>query len=163
MEHLVFKRPRKTNQFGTFPLAAAGALLMQIPSAVYQAAIALAAVPFGFLLAKGWSTTVTADGIAVRAVRRRFIPWEQVDAITVDESGDRSIDLSLNDGSHRRLPAPVERQRRSHGDRFDEKYAAIVTAWLRSSGPGDDDCGPGRKRGGAGGPVSPRRPGVPSR
>ncbi|NUR57615.1 MAG: hypothetical protein HOV87_02745 [Catenulispora sp.] len=136
MEDLVYKRPRTANQFGTFPLAAGGALVMQIPNAVYQLAIGVAVVPLVILVARERSTRVTAAGITVRAVRSRFIPWEQIDAITVDtETDDRAIAVRLLDGSRLRLPEPVERHRRTRDPEFDDKYSAIVAAWLRSSAP----------------------------
>ncbi|GAA1978479.1 hypothetical protein GCM10009838_44090 [Catenulispora subtropica] len=155
---MVFKRPRKLNQWGTYPLAMAGWLVMKLPSVVYELAVVVPAIPFAVLAARVNSTTVTADGVLIRSVRARFVPWDQIKAITVaDGAGDRSIDLRLVDGSHRRLPAPVERHWRSHDAEFDAKYAALMQAWLRSSGPGDDDRGPGRKRG-IEGTLSRRRP-----
>jgi hypothetical protein len=136
------------NQFGTFPLAAGGALVMQIPSAVYQLALGLAAIPLMVLLARERSTKITAAGITIRGARSRFIPWDQVDAITVDgDDGDddRAIIVRLLDGSRLRLPDPVERHRRTRDPEFDAKYSAIVAAWLRRripiSGPGDEPGG----------------------
>lgn len=138
MDDLVFKRPRKANQFGTYPLAAAGALLREIPGTVYELAILAVTVPCAVAAGRTRSTTVTAEGILIRAVRRRFIPWEMVRAISVDSSaGDRSIGLRLTDGSRRRLPAPVEHRRRPHDAAFDAEYAAIMEAWLRSTGPAE--------------------------
>ncbi|NUR31665.1 MAG: hypothetical protein HOV83_38475 [Catenulispora sp.] len=138
MEDLVFKRPRRANHLGTFPLAAAGALLREIPGAGYELAILAVTVPCAVAAGRTRSTTVTAEGILIRAVRRRFIPWDMVRAISVDSSaGDRSIGLRLTDGSRRRLPAPVERRRRLHGAEFDTEYAAIMEAWLRSTGPAE--------------------------
>jgi hypothetical protein len=146
VEDLVFKRPRKMNQFGTFPLAAAGALLREIPGTVYELAILAVSVPCAIAAGRTRSTTVTGEGILIRAVRRQFIPWDRIRAISVDTwAGDRSIDLRLTDGSRRRLPAPVERRRRSHDAEsdaafdtaFDTEYAAIMEAWLRSTGPAE--------------------------
>lgn len=138
MDDLVFKRPRRANQLGTFPLAAAGALLREIPGTVYELAILAVTVPCAIAAGRTRSTTVTADGILIRAVRRQFVPWDRIRAISVDSSaGDRSIDLRLTDGSRRRLPAPVERRRRSQDAEFDAEYAAIMEAWLRSTGPAE--------------------------
>ncbi|MFD0632637.1 hypothetical protein ACFQ9X_14560 [Catenulispora yoronensis] len=134
-----------------------------MPSAAAQAAIVAVTVPCCVLAARARSTVVTAKGITIRVLRGRFIPWDQVDAISVgDLAGERAIDLRLADGSRRRLPAPVERHRRSRDVAFDDKYAAIMQAWLRSSGPGDETSDPGRKPA-ADRPVSRRRPGSPIR
>jgi hypothetical protein len=166
VEELLFERPRTANPFGTYPLAAGGAVVMQLSNTVYELAVVAVAVPIAVLAARTRSTTVTAEGIAIRAVRRRFVPWSQVRAITVEDgAAARSIDLILVDDSRLRLPAPVERRRRSpdadsgesgaksstghaarHAADFDADYAAIMQAWLRTSGPGDDDHVPGRKR-----------------
>lgn len=148
MEDLVYKRPRMANQFGTFPLAAGGALVMQIPSALYQLALGLAAIPLVVLVAREHSTKITAAGITVRGVRSRFIPWDQVDAITVDGReghDDRAVAVRLLDGSRLRLPSPVERHQRTRDPDFDAKYSAIVAAWLRSSAPApaETDLRPG--------------------
>lgn len=138
VEDLVYRRPRRINQFGTFPLAAGGALVMQIPGVLYQLAAGVFAVPLAILAARERGTRVTAAGITVRTVRSRFIPWNQVDAITATGTaeGGRAVDIRLADGSRLRLPEPVERHGRTRDPGFDEKYSAIIAAWLRSSAPG---------------------------
>ncbi|NUP51567.1 MAG: PH domain-containing protein [Catenulispora sp.] len=143
MEDLVYRRPRTLNQFGTFPLAAGGALVMQLPTALYQLAAGVFAVPLAILAARERCTTVTAAGITVRTVRSRFIPWNQIDAITATPTadGDRAVDIRLADGSRLRLPEPVERHGRTRDPEFDEKYSAIIAAWLRSSAPAPADAG----------------------
>ena len=76
------------------------------------------AVPFPLLIRQP-STTVTAEGLKIQTLHRRFIPWSEV----------QNIGLCLRDGSHRRLPAPLERYKSFYDTEFAAKYVSIVEAW----------------------------------
>ena len=81
------------------------------------------------VVSRYWSTTVTAEGLVVRVMRRRSIPWTEITDIAVDEfAGDRFVYLTVVDGSRKRLPAPVH-SHHFHDAAFDDRYAAIVRTW----------------------------------
>ncbi|MEY9926433.1 hypothetical protein ABH926_001055 [Catenulispora sp. GP43] len=128
MGDLVFVRPRKLMGLGFYP-PIAGFPWHWLPAHTSLAIDAAAAIPFVFLI-RPWSTTVTAEGITIQTLRRRFIAWSQVRDITLDViAGDTSIDVRLHDGSRHRLPAPLERYKAFYDTEFPAKYVAIVQAW----------------------------------
>ena len=128
MGDLVFKRPRKLMRLDIYPVVAY-LPWHWAPANVSIAIDVVAAIPFLFLI-RQWSTTVTAEGITVKTLRRRFIPWSEVQDIKLDVlAGDTSIDVCLRDGSRRRLPAPLERYKSFYDTEFAAKYVAIVEAW----------------------------------
>lgn len=137
MGDLVYKRPRKLMRLNTYPVIAAMPWHWT-PTHLALAIDAVAAIPFAFLI-RQWSTTVTAEGITIQTLRRRFIAWSQVQDIRLDVlAGDTSVDVHLRDGSRHRLPAPLERYNAFYDTEFADKYVAIVEAWraaVRLSSP----------------------------
>ena len=131
MGELVFKRPRKLMRLDIYPVLAC-VPWHWAPASTAIAIDVVAAIPF-LLLIRQWSTTVTAEGITIQTLRRRFVPWGEVRDIKLDVlAGDTSIDLCLRDGSRQRLPAPLERNKSFYDTEFAGKYVAIVEAWRAS-------------------------------
>jgi hypothetical protein len=130
---LVYKRPRKLWKLDVFYPAIVGWSWHWLPTPAALIIAAVAAVP-ALLLLRMWSTTVTGQGITIRTLTRRFIPWDQVRDIRVDVlAGDTSIDVYLLDGSRKRLPAPLERFDRHYDVDFATEYAEIRAVWKANS------------------------------
>lgn len=131
---LVYKRPRKLMGLGFYP-PIVGVARVWLPGHTAVIVDAVAAIPFVFLIRR-WSTTVTAEGITIQTLRRRFIPWGEVRDIRVDIiAGDHSIDVYRHDGSRQRLPAPVERYEAHSDEEFMDKYSAILRLWKTHGRP----------------------------
>jgi hypothetical protein len=132
---LVYKRPRKLWKLDVFYPAIASMSWRWLPTDAALIIDAVAAVP-ALLLLRTWSTTVAAQGITIRTLTRRFIPWAQVRDIRVDFlAGDSSIDVYLLDGTRKRLPAPLERLDRHHDAEFVDEYAEILAMWKAHGRP----------------------------
>jgi hypothetical protein len=132
---LAYKRPLKLWKLDAFYPAVATPPWHYLPAHTALIIDAVAAVP-ALLLLRTWSTTVTAQGITIRTLTRRFIPWAQVRDIKVDVlAGDSSIDVYLLDGSRRRLPAPLERFNRHYDIDFATEFAAIRAVWKANTHP----------------------------
>ncbi|MEY9907501.1 hypothetical protein ABIA35_003731 [Catenulispora sp. MAP12-49] len=135
MGDLVYRRPRKLMRLDAYPMVALLPWHWMGPRPAIALNV-LTAIPFALMI-RPWSTTVTAEGIRIQTLRRRFIPWSDVLDIRLDViAGDTSVDVYLHDGSRHRLPAPLERYKNFYDTEFPEKYVAIVQAWRAAARPG---------------------------
>lgn len=116
---------------------------------------ALGAMLVGTLLGRGQSVALTREAIVISTVRRRTIPWSQIQGILVDRAlGQRTIVVCEADGRRTRLPTPTGGAF-SWDPRFDEKFHTIGRWWLDHRGPGWLPSAPLIAYGNDAGPYTP--------
>ncbi|WP_234337092.1 hypothetical protein [Streptomyces xylophagus] len=89
----------------------------------------------GALLPSFFGVTLTPSAAVVRNIRRRSIPWADIQAIRIESIlGTKSIVLHEANGRSTRLRAPTTAFL-AWDRRFEEKFHVIGTWWLTHRGP----------------------------
>lgn len=92
-------------------------------------------VVVGALLPAYFGVTLTPSAAVVRNIRRRTIPWADIQAIRIESIlGTKSIVLHEANGRSTRLRAPTTAFL-AWDRRFEEKFHVIGTWWLTHRGP----------------------------
>lgn len=100
------------------------------------------------LWALNWGVDLTPESANLRGIRRRSIPWQEVQAVVrYGPSGSLMVKLILEDGKHVRVPAP-RGVWGFGGAGFDRDFERIGQGWLVHRG---ESWGPVR-------PAAPRPP-----
>jgi len=89
----------------------------------------------GYLTGARFGVDLCHDGVVLRGVRRRVVPWNAVQAIEAKKYFGTRVVVLVVDGRLRRLRAPftgpLQRDRQ-----FDDKLAALRSWWMNHRDPG---------------------------
>ena len=92
-------------------------------------------MPMALLLSRSFGVTLTPSAAIVHNLRRRTVPWSNVQAIQVDSLfGSRTVVLYEAGGRRTRLRAPITGFL-SVDRGFEEKFHTIGRWWLDHRGP----------------------------
>jgi hypothetical protein len=93
--------------------------------------VAVAGSAYSLLLTRGIGITLTPIAAEVENLRRRTIPWSDIQAIRIGgRFGYRTVVLHQTNGRRTRLRAPITGLFIWDDKRFEEKYHTIGRWWL---------------------------------
>lgn len=143
------------------PLAVLGVVLQILfrldgpppPGLVFTTSLWIAMPLFGLLLSPRFGITLTPSAAVVHNLRRRTIPWPNVQAIQIEPyQGTRRVVVYEAGGRRTPLRAPVTGFLAWDGG-FEEKYHTVVRWWLDHRGPDWAPVPPPWAVNGRGGPT----------